>query len=232
MTLAWTGAADALLSQYVDDEGKVDYDALMDDPRLGSTAAAIAEQDPADFASAAEEKAFWINAYNIAALVLVARWAERRGGLPREGLTGLWAKSRFFFVDRVRVARRRRTLFGLEHLTIRRKYSDPRIHFALVCATGSCPPLRDGLFRGERLEEDLERAAEAFLRPGVGYEIDREAGVVKANRIFQWYRYDFRPVGGVEGAILRWGPEDDADWVRRAEPDVRLMDYDWSLNAP
>lgn len=219
------------MADHVDDEGRVDYDSVRNDARLGQTAAAIARQDPDAFETGAQEKAFWINAYNVAALVLVCRMARRRGRLPRRGLRGLWARFRFFLWDRVRVASRRRTLFGLEHFTIRRKYDDPRIHFALVCASESCPPLKDGLFHADRLDDELELAARAFVRPGVGYELDRRARVVEVSRIFRWYRRDFRSVGGARGAIVRWAPGEDATWVRQSRPRVRYQAYDWALNA-
>lgn len=231
MVLPWGPKADGLFADYVDEEGNVDYGALRDDPRLGETADAIADQDPDAFDSPAEEKAFWINAYNVAALVLVARMVRRKGRVPARGLRGLWAKFRFFLWGRVRVAGRRRTLFGLEHLTIRRKYDDPRIHFALVCASESCPPLKGSLFHAETLNDELDRAAHAFVRPGVAYAIDRRRGTVTANRIFKWYRRDFRAVGGIVGAIAHWGPQEDAEWVETHDPAVRYKRYDWSLNA-
>ncbi|MBI2076773.1 MAG: DUF547 domain-containing protein [Euryarchaeota archaeon] len=222
--------ADAFLAQSVDADGRFHYERADAPENLDSILTGVAEQDPQGFESRHHELAFFLNAYNLAALAIAARWYRRSRGIRRRGLGGWWARFRFFFLERVTVAGRRRTLFGLEFLTIRRRFKDPRIHFALVCATGSCPPLRDGLFSGTHVDQELDHAARAFLRPNVGYKLDRDRNRVTFNRIFRWYAKDFARIGGALGALERWGPKPDAQYVRRHGPRVGFAKYDWHLN--
>lgn len=230
MSPAWVERADQLLKVYVDERGRVDYEALARDTSVEDVLAEIGAQDPRGFPDEAHALAFYLNAYNLAALGIALRMARRDERLLRTGLRGLWSRARFFLLERVRVARRSRSLFGLEFLTIHRRFRDPRIHFALVCATASCPPLRHGAFTADAIEEDLETAARFFMRPGIGYRLDRDADIVEFNRIFKWYRRDFRAVGGPLGALGRWGDPDDAAFVRSRNVRVRFAPYDWSLN--
>lgn len=230
MPSPWAVRADALLAKNVDEAGRFHYGREGLPEELGVLLREIGDQDPRDFKDPDKELAFLLNAYNLAALAIAARWYRRSSRIRRRGLAGWWARFRFFFLARARVARRRRTLFGLEFFTIRRRFHDPRTHFALVCATSSCPPLRGGLYSGARLNEELERAARGFLRPGAGYELDRNRRRITFNRIFRWYAKDFAAVGGPAGALERWGPREDAAYVRQHRPQVRFARYDWHFN--
>ncbi len=228
---ARAGRADSLLRRHVDGMGRVNYAGLGEDALLEDALQGIADQDPRGFQSEREALAFYLNAYNLAALGIAARMAKGDPRFLQQGLRRWFARLHFFFLERVRVARRSRTLFGLEFLTIRLQFKDPRVHFALTCATSSCPPLRAGLYSAERLDQDLEAAARNFVRPSVGYHLDRHSGSVVFNRIFKWYRRDFRALGGPRGALLRWGPPEDVEFVRRHRVKVRYAPYDWGLNG-
>lgn len=230
MAAAWTHRAEALLAKNVDAEGHFHYEREGGPAGLSQILRDIGDQDPNGFRTREDELAFFLNAYNLAALAIAARWYRRSRWIRRHGLTGWWARFRFFFLGRVRIARRRRTLFGLEFFTIRRRFRDPRIHFALVCATSSCPPLRDGLFSGASLDKELEQAARAFMRPGIGYRLDRSRNTITFNRIFRWYAKDFIPMGGPPGALERWGPAADGNDVRQTGPRIQYSKYDWHLN--
>ncbi len=230
METGWSSRAAALLSQNVDGQGRFHYEREGVEADLSQVLASFADQDPRGFRTPDEELAFWLNAYNLAALAIAARWYRGSNRIRRQGLGGWWSRFRFFFLEGVRIARRRRTLFGLEFFTIRRRFLDPRIHFALVCATNGCPPLRNGLYSGDRLGQELDQAARGFLRPGVGYRLDRNQTTITFNRIFRWYAADFRRVGGPLGALERWGPPSDVEYVRPGGARVRYATYDWHLN--
>jgi hypothetical protein len=112
---------------------------------------------------------------------------------------------------------------------------DPRIHFALVCAARSCPPI--AIYDPAEIEVQLERAAHAFIQGG-GVELDRSRGEVRLSRIFQWYAPDFgaHTMGlGDKSALLRgiapYLPDEASrQFVLSGRPRVRFMRYDWSLN--
>jgi len=121
-----------------------------------------------------------------------------------------------------------------------RNLGDPRVHFAVVCASASCPDLRDEPFVAARLDEQLGDQTRRFLRdPSKGLRYDRQANEVWLSSIFKWYAGDF--TGGstlvafvVRGPVLEWLlPHLDpalAEEIRRRDPAIRFLDYDWSLN--
>jgi hypothetical protein len=113
----------------------------------------------------------------------------------------------------------------LEKDIIRPKFNEPRVHFALNCASRSCPPLNREAFRGEQLGPQLESLTVAFVNSnkGVNYLPAKKTAALSA--IFNWYKDDFKAVGGPISFINK----------RRKEPlpdDARItyQDYDWSLN--
>jgi GH15 family glucan-1,4-alpha-glucosidase len=111
------------------------------------------------------------------------------------------------------------------------KQMDPRIHFALVCASSSCPPIET--YTAENLEQDLIISGKAFVNGG-GVVIDRERKKVSLSRVFKWYSRDF---GNTVTERLRflapflYEPEDRAYLTENADRlTVGYQDYDWRLN--
>lgn len=111
------------------------------------------------------------------------------------------------------------------------KRLDPRIHFALVCASSSCPPI--GVYTAENLDEELDISGRTFLNGG-GIRIDMDRNRVMLSRIFKWYASDF---GRTQGERLRFAAHYLYDAVDRdfllvnAESlRVDFLDYDWRLN--
>jgi GH15 family glucan-1,4-alpha-glucosidase len=108
---------------------------------------------------------------------------------------------------------------------------DPRIHFGLVCASSSCPPI--GFYTAESLDEELAIACRTFINAG-GIEIDRGNSSVSLSRIFKWYSGDFGKTGA---EILKFiAPylydEGDKNYVMENAGDISIdyQDYDWRLN--
>jgi GH15 family glucan-1,4-alpha-glucosidase len=108
---------------------------------------------------------------------------------------------------------------------------DPRIHFALVCASFSCPPIE--VYTAEELDRQLTESGRTFLNGG-GIDIDREAGIIRLSKVFQWYKDDF---GGDKKERLRFIAsllyrEEDRDFLLEHGHRCRIeyMAYDWHLN--
>ncbi len=183
-----------------------------------------------DGSSREEALAFWINAYNAVVTEFVLRdYPEIRSVKDAEG---------FFDSTSFRVAGEDLTLDEIE--TRGRDLGDPRIHFAVVCASTSCPDLRGEPYRPERLYEQLEEQTRLFLGdPSKGLRFDSDDNVLWLSSIFKWYADDF--TGGsrvvaffARGRVLEWVlphlSEDLSDSLLDREPSVRYLDYDWSLN--
>ncbi len=217
--------ADHLLQRAVRD-GNVDYNEALAGRDLDDALDVIARAD-LDAMDDDGRYVFLINAYNICTLDAVRRVLVRPGK-PRRSLRNPFRWLRFFLLTRVTVAGRRTSLAGLEFRRIKRYLAvDPRGHFALVCASAGCPPLRGGVFHGDALDEELDLAARAFMRPGAGYELRDDA--LWLNRIFKWYCKDFEAMGGPRAVWERYAPADDVERARGKR--IRYLRYDWSLNA-
>lgn len=121
------------------------------------------------------------------------------------------------------------TLFGepasldlVEHGLIRTLFKEPRIHFAVNCASISCPPLMPEAFVGERLNEQLEAATHNFLKDTAANRLEGET--LYLSKIFDWYSGDFTE--GVLTFVGKYRP----DWLADGEPKLDYTDYDWNLN--
>ncbi len=164
-----------------------------------------------------EQLAFYLNAYN--AWIL----HEALGKYPTKSVKDLLFT--FFTGQRIKVAGEPMSFNHLEKDIIRPKFNEPRVHFALNCASRSCPPLNPEPFRADQLDGQLEKLATAFVNStkGVDYSPGKKTAALSA--IFNWYKDDFKAVGGPLAFINK----------RRSEPlpnDVKItyQDYDWSLN--
>lgn len=164
-----------------------------------------------------EQLAFYLNAYN--AWIL----HEALGKYPTKSVKDLLFT--FFTGERIKVAGEPMSFNHLEKDIIRPKFGDPRVHFALNCASQSCPPLQPQAFRGDQLDAQLEQLATAFVnsKKGVDYDAGKKTAALSA--IFNWYKDDFKAAGGPLALIDK----------RRHDPlpnDVKItyQTYDWSLN--
>jgi hypothetical protein len=217
-------AFDTVLRRFVR-AGRVNYAGLRGARGpLDRYLAALAEARPDDWPRE-QQIAFWVNAYNAHVLDGVARRPGLKSVMdvePRD------ASPPTFFAERFRLAGAERTLDEIENGILRIRYHEPRIHFVLNCAAVSCPELPGRALTGDRLEDDLEAATRGFLA-------DRRRNRVEHGRelwlspIFDWYAEDFRAsAGSVPAFIARHWPGPD-----RLPPGipVRILPYDWSLNA-
>ena len=97
----------------------------------------------------------------------------------------------FFFLQRVEVGGRRLSLYTLENRIVRARFDEPRIHFALNCASVGCPSLPPEAFVPERLEQQLARETARFLSEERNVAVDLDARIVRLSSIFDWYDVDF-----------------------------------------
>ena len=217
---------DALLQSRVRD-GLVDYAGLKTDTRLADYLSALEKIDPATLARA-PRLAYWINAYNAATLKLMAdAWPVTSIMKINDGKP--WDVPVF---QPAGVAERL-TLNQIEHTVIRKGFVEPRIHFALVCAAISCPPLRSEAYAGERLSAQLNDQTRSFLRNPARNSYDASAHALRLSPLFQWYAVDFGGATGTPGFVLKYLSDSDRTALKRfsREPALVFGDYDWSPNA-
>ena len=210
-------------------QGKVDYAGLKAAPEaLDSYLAALSAVPEAEFKTWTESArlAFLLNLYNATTLKLIAdRYPiasiKKAGGLFK----GPWS------LPVVHVWGRVLTLGDLEHQVIRVQHKDARIHFALVCAAVSCPPLRGEPYVAEKLAAQLDDQGRTFLRQPAKNRVDPSAGVLWLSPIFKWYAADFTADGKtIPEFVAPFFAEADAARIRAGGLKVKFSDYDWALN--
>lgn len=174
-----------------------------------------------DGASRAERLAFYLNAYNALVIAqVVDRWPN---------VTSVTKVPGFFKRTKQRVAGQLLTLDELENKLIRAQFHDARIHFALVCAARSCPPLPSRAYRAATIEKTLDRLARAFINSAAAVVVRQ--GKPHISRLFEWYAEDFRRDGGTVGRYLARYHDSLADVLAKTTS-FSYLDYDWRLNGP
>ncbi len=209
------GAWDTLLGKHVDDEGWVDYQAFAEDrAALEAYLDYLASHIPGDHWSKEEKLAYYINLYNAGTILLILDY------YPLESIKDIWNP---WGKDRLKIGPSTYSLNDIEH-RILRKMGEPRIHFAVNCASYSCPKLLREAFTAAKMEEQLEAAARDFINDPRRNRIAK--GQVELSRIFKWYRGDFED-----------GERDLLDYINGylerplpGDTDIEYLPYDWNLN--
>ena len=216
---------DALFQDRVSEDGLVNYGALESDPRFDALLNVVRTTNP-DGLPEKDRLAFWINTYNLLVLEGVVRH------YPVESVTKIRILHGFFKRETFLAAGRELTLDDIEHRTLREKFHEPRIHFALVCGAVSCPPLRQEAFRAGRIDEQLEDQARKFFGNSALNRADRDAGTLYLSSILDWFGGDFTTDRkALPGLLAGYFPDEDAAWIRsHPEVAVKFLDYDWKLN--
>ncbi len=211
---------DALLKEAVD-SGHVEYGQWADNPRFDALVQQIATSDVT--AMTRDEKlVFYINAYNILAA---------RGILDGSSPSSLLGRYVYFKRDKYDVAGERISLYALEHELIL-PLGEPRIHFAIVCASKSCPILQSHAYTLEGLENQLDAAARQFINDVERNRFDVEAGRANVSSIFKWFEDDFiDAAGSLQAYLAPYVDGEAAKLLRGGEFSVKYLDYDWTLNG-
>jgi hypothetical protein len=169
-----------------------------------------------------EKKAFYINAYNAIAI-------ETLLDNPGKGIRDI---SGAFTSARWRVGGEKSSLDDIENRL--RDMKDARIHFAIVCASRSCPPLAPRAYTAAAIGEALEKQGRAFVNDPSRNSIDRARGRLALSKIFHWSRKEFERDGGT---LLKFVSRYAADaatasYIATYPKDPEFLDYDWSPNQP
>ena len=216
---------DSILKTYssmVDDQVLFKYSALKKEVKILdsylSDLESLSKEDFQKF-SKDDQLAFWINAYNAYTVKLIInnyplKTIKAIGSI----FSSAWNK------DFIKLFNKEMSLDNIEHDTIRKQFKEPRIHFAVNCASISCPSLLQSAFVGKTLNIQLEKAAAHFLNNKLKNYYDTKGSVLYLSAIFKWYGADFNAkykgylnyvsseLKVPKGATVEW------------------LDYDWALN--
>ena len=238
-----------LLARYVNDQGLVDYEGLLNNPDLvdrfyQEIAASSPDSHPHLFSDDDARLAYWINSYNATTIKGVLHnypISSVEEVAPPALLFFFPSKSGFFFFQRFTYGGVETSLYYLENSVIRKRFVDPRYHFALNCASSSCPKLPRVPFYPDRLDEQLELESRKFINSPDNVRYDAEQRTLHLSAIFDWYEEDFlnwleHTSPGKDLTIvdylLDYLDEETAAQIRK-DRDTLTIDYlvyDWGLN--
>lgn len=217
-------AWNSLLQKHVSENGEVDYQGFKKDrEKLSAYLEELTGNAPNEENwSEAEQLAYWINLYNAFTIDLVLQH------YPVESIKDIGSKIKIPFVNTpwdikfIEIDGKEYDLNNIEHGLIRKKYNEPRIHFALVCAAVSCPKLRNEAYTADKLDRQLEEQATEFINNPAYNKLGQDQ--LKVSKLFTWYKGDFTE-GSIIGYLNKY-----ADEKINADAEVSYMEYDWALN--
>ena len=239
-----------LLEKHVNDEGHVNYTALQNDRQAFENYLAqlnAITKDELRTTTPAQQIAFWINAYNAFTLKAIidnypieprpfGGWFAPDNSIKQ--IKGVWTGLEF------PVAGHSLTLDHMEHEILRKQFDEPRIHFAIVCASLSCPDLRREAYTGDQLEQQLAAQQQRFLsNPEKGLRIEGDELLI--SKIFDWFAEDFQTSGDnlpdfpnrseELAGVLRYLYQHSnhpqlQQLLDSGDFRVNYLDYDWNLN--
>ncbi len=240
----------SVLKTYVSSEGRVDYAGLKKNAeQLDASLSSIGSLEPATYESwpEADRIAFLINAYNAYTLkAIINHYPIQSTFLGRlrfpansiRQISGVWDKLQWNLMGEMV------TIDGIEHGTLRKDFNEPRIHFAVNCASMGCPVLLNQPYVGERLDKQLDAQVTRFLKRPLDFHHDANSGAVKLSMILSWYAGDFvqfadkfnhfdylgREQRGVMNFLYPYLSESQQTAMKEKRISISYLDYDWSLN--
>ncbi|WP_027880972.1 DUF547 domain-containing protein [Mesoflavibacter zeaxanthinifaciens] len=203
-----------LLSKHVSESGEVNYKSFKKDSvKLKDYISYLAKNTPSDDATKNEKLAYWINQYNVLTVDLIVRHYPIKSikDIKNPWKQRLWKTANLSY-----------NLDEIEH-DILRKMNEPRIHFAIVCASISCPKLQNKAFKANTLDAQLTKATKEFLADNTKNEITKNQ--LKLSKIFKWFRKDFETNGSVIDFINQYTLT-----TISKDAKINYQDYNWNLN--
>ncbi|TWU06136.1 DUF547 domain-containing protein [Stieleria varia] len=223
---------DALLKRYVDQNGNVNYQAwkqsAADQQALDTYLSHLSAANPNAQASSAAKLSFWINAYNAVTIKGILR------EYPTSSIRNHTAKLIGYNIWDdllLTVGGKPYSLNQMEHEVLR-KMGEPRIHFAIVCASISCPRLLNEAYTADRLDEQLSTNSRNFFSNQRNFRFDAQRQQFQLSAILEWFGEDF---GANQASQLQriapYLPQGPAQQLAsQGRGSVSFLEYDWGLN--
>lgn len=212
-----------LLARYVV-EDRVNYKALQQDSgKLNDYLKELSTNAPAENWSKNEKLAYWINAYNAFTLKLIIDHYPIRSITELHPTIHIPLVSTVWHREFFEIGGKPTSLDEIEHKILRKQFDEPRIHFAINCASISCPPLRNEAYLSSRLEDQLDEQSRIFINDPIRNNI--KANHISISKIFSWFSEDFTQSGGLIDFLNQYS-EIEID----ENATVDYLKYDWKLN--
>ncbi|MCG8305918.1 MAG: DUF547 domain-containing protein [Cytophagales bacterium] len=215
-----------LLSKYVDVDGLVNYGGFQKDSlMLNAYLEKLVDHPPDEKSwSQKEQIAYWVNVYNAFTIKLIIQH------YPLESIKDIGSKIQIPFINSpwdirfITINGEKLDLNNVEHSILRKKFDEPRIHFAINCASFSCPKLRNEAYTAERLDKQLDEQALDFINDRQKNDIRPDR--VELSKIFSWFKSDFTKNSSLREFINQYAKTKIGEKTK-----ISFMKYDWSLNV-
>jgi hypothetical protein len=220
---------DQILKTYVDHQGRVDYNGIAGDEAFHEYIASL-ENAKADSLSRDGQLAFWINAYNAVTIDKVIKWKPKKS-VRETFVPGVWTGTKFFTSREHTVAGQRLSQDDIEHEILRKRFKDPRIHFAVICASSGCPRLPQVAYTAENVQARLEEETRMYLHSERGLQIDYVENTIMLSKLFDWFAGDFESKSGSVTNFIKPYLDEKAMAFLDRMPKMSYISYNWALNA-
>ncbi len=211
------------LQQHVTD-GHVDYPKVATDTAFKTYLRDLQNIAPQQLPTPNHRLAFWINAYNAFAI---------QGILDGYSPSTFSGRYTYFIGQDYLVGGESINLYDLERKILIPHFHEPRIHFAIVCASQSCPKLQPGAYTPEKIDQQLNRSAAQFINDPTRNRFDRERKVAYLSKIFDWFEDDFvHHSGSLLHYIAPYITDKSlAQDLQVSDYRIEFLEYDWNLNG-
>lgn len=209
----------SLLKEHVSSSGKVSYSGFKSDKaKLQKYLDELETNTVASDWSSSEIKAYWINAYNAYTIKLMV------DNYPLKSIKNLKFDGKSAW-DRkwIKIGGATLSLNDIEHKKLRAKYKEPRIHFAVNCASFSCPILLNEAYTASKLESQLTKQAKKFINSSARNKIT--ADKVEISKLFDWYKADFTSKGSIIDYLNKYSTVKINDSAT-----ITYLTYNWKIN--
>jgi hypothetical protein len=235
----------AQLKKFVDASGVHYSKWKLQQQGLNDYIATLEQITPEEYASFSldQKKALWINAYNALAIKVVLDHYPIQGDKSYYPPNSLRQVPNCWEDFHVKIGGRELDLYTIAHNVIRKECSDPRMHFAVVCAAKGCPTLRESAYVADTLERDLDLAAKEYVNNPRNVQVDAQKSELRVSLLFSWFPLDFamhafKKVSFpppedeqiIAAYISKWLPEEQRDQLSARNWKLVYLPYDWSLN--
>jgi len=214
-----------VLQKYVSTNGNVNYKDLKNNRKeLDAYLKLLQANHPQSTWTEPERLAYWINAYNAFTVDLILQHYPLKsirdiGGLIKiPGIQSAWD------INFIVIEGKKYSLGDIEHKILRKEFNEPRIHFAINCASYSCPKLINQAFTANKLEQQLQQVTIDFIEDTKRNKITKDK--VELSKIFDWYKSDFT----ADGKTLIQYINQFSKTKINSNVKMSYLEYNWSLN--
>ena len=208
---------DVLLAEHVSSAGNVDYDGFAADRnQLETYLDKLSKHEPTELWTKHEKMAYWINAYNAFTIQLIL------DNMPIKSIMEING-GKAWDLKFIKIGSKTLSLNNIEHDILRAKYKDPRIHFAVNCASVSCPKIKNSAFTANELENQLNQMAKSFINNSDKNSLSPQK--IEISKLFDWYKDDFIKTGSVIDYLNKF-----SSTKVNSNASISFKTYNWNLN--